>query len=330
MNINNILDNIKHVQHRKNIISLLNTKNIIKYNTLADFILDDNPHKPTEDELDKLWLDYEQLYLHTNHWVDSFWIKYEWLINEDGSPLSLEQKNIIKAYLKENSSHVQDNDFRLADNNTKPVLGDGKIENPGLWKLMHMFFRRLYCLMDRLKGIGTGPCPSIEEQLGIIKINTSDIPLEIESINNILNTTKKSLKIKEDSLLSKILSEITDTIISKNIPNVTRPFGYTDTNKHYHIELVNKNDETNDNLKNQSYNYLIANHKNINLNNMNNWLRFGKNDASFIFNIGNVKHSSSKYPKVLHISIVYNKDGIDNSLYQQLKNIVVDILNKYK
>lgn len=162
------------IKRKENIGQLLSMMAPKKYNSITDFILDDNPHKITEEI--PYGNRYEHLYLHDVSWVDTFTIKYDWLKNDDGTQITNEQKQIITEYLIKcgdtvvnNSFSIQDNrePYILGDRHANPMFGQEHIENPGLWKLMHNFFRRLPCLMDRLKGIGNGSCPPIEEQLKI-------------------------------------------------------------------------------------------------------------------------------------------------------------------
>lgn len=130
------------------------------YKSLADFILDDNPHQLTKEE-STIVADYENWYM-GNNWVDSFWIGYNDLRNDDGSALSPVQKKSVVTYLKKNSQHADDNGFRFANNNYE-VLGGPAGQNP-VWKLMHNYLRSLPCLINRLKKIGSGPCPTNKAQ----------------------------------------------------------------------------------------------------------------------------------------------------------------------
>lgn len=131
------------------------------YKSLADFILDDNPHQLSREE-SAIVADYENWYM-GNNWVDSFWIGYNDLRNDDGSALSQAQKKSVVAYLKKYSQHADDNGFRFANNNYE-VLGGPAGQNP-VWKLMHNYLRSLPCLINRLKKIGSGPCPTNKAQL---------------------------------------------------------------------------------------------------------------------------------------------------------------------
>ncbi len=134
------------------------------YTSLADFILDDHPRQLTHAESSSITGDFENLYMSPDsNWVDSFWVDYNDLRNDDGSVLSPAQKNAVIVYLKKHSQHATDNGFRFANNNYE-VLGGPAGQNP-VWKLMHNYLRRLLCLVNRLKGIGSGPCPSNKNQL---------------------------------------------------------------------------------------------------------------------------------------------------------------------
>ncbi len=136
-----------------------------KYKKLSEFILDNHPHQLSEKE-EGIVADYENLYL-DKQWVDTFWINYDDLRNDDGSKLSKSQRTAIIKYLKKNSEHATDKVFRFANNNYE-VLGFAKGKNP-VWKLMHNYLRRLVCLIDRLKKIGSGPCPANKQQLALSK-----------------------------------------------------------------------------------------------------------------------------------------------------------------
>lgn len=133
-----------------------------EYKSLAQFILDDNPRQPSQIEAG-IVQDYENIYLDTQNWVDTFWIEYDDLRNVDGSKLTPAQKNAVIAYFKRYSKHATDTGFRFANNNVE-VLGGPAGQNP-VWKLMHTYLRRLTCLVDRLKNLGSGPCPSNKAQL---------------------------------------------------------------------------------------------------------------------------------------------------------------------
>ena len=134
-----------------------------RYAKLADFILDDHPRQLTKEESMELTADYENIYMDREHWVDTFWIPYDDLRNEDGSPLSLGQRKVVVEYLKKNSQHADDNAFRFANNNYE-VLGGPAGQNP-VWKLMHTYLRRLGCLVLRLHAIRNYPCPANKAQL---------------------------------------------------------------------------------------------------------------------------------------------------------------------
>jgi len=139
-----------------------------KYKSLADFILDDNPHQPSGDE-ESIAAEFENIYVDKN-WVSGFTIPYDYLKNDDGSPLSDAQKKEIIAYLKSTDNHKikghhSDTSFRFANNNWEVLINEpGALKNP-MWKYVHTFLRSLPCLMDRIQNKGSGPCPSTEEQL---------------------------------------------------------------------------------------------------------------------------------------------------------------------
>jgi hypothetical protein len=112
------------------------TKSIKKYDNLSQFIIDQNPHKPTEAEASNILIDTERKH-------DVLWIKYDDLRNEDGSVLTSEQKEKVKAYLiKNNSPHANDNEFRLANSNIY-VLADNPLtkDKNRVWKYVWRYLK---------------------------------------------------------------------------------------------------------------------------------------------------------------------------------------------
>ena len=327
-----IINNIDMFYKRKEIIKNLFIKPTTTYiyNDLKEFIFDDNPHKPVNTELKKLTMEYEHIYK-KNDWIDTFWIKYNWLQNHDGSLLTDAQKQGIIKYCKANQPmHADDDVFRFTDDAIY-ILGDGVKSNPGLWLLMHHFLRRLNCLIDRLKGQGKGPCPSIEEQLGIINPNIPVAlvqpikPIKICEITLILlilsaqglALIKKSVPIEPNRELDKILKKITKEIIDK-FPEFTSPFEIKVNKIKYthHVELV---DDEND-VNNKNKNYIAISSKEINLCDMNNWYKEGN---AVVLYIG--QYPGHKTP--LHITVVYNSKGFTDETLGKIKQLIMNIVS---
>lgn len=128
-----------------------NEARVKEYTTLAQFVLDDNPHQPTEKESSAITPTVENLV--DQGFVDSFWISYDQLKNPEGSSLSQDQKNEIITYLKANEQHVDNERFRLANNNFF-VLAQGN-KDPRLknkvWRFVHHYLRSLPRLVEQFK-----------------------------------------------------------------------------------------------------------------------------------------------------------------------------------
>src|SRR5437899_7868299 len=112
---------------------------------------------------------------------------------------------------------------------------------------MHKFFRSLPCLMDRLKGIGDGPCDSIEKQV-VSNSGSKSCPVSLDLVlldaRGVKKSLKKSIGIVEESTLGKILNKITNAIINK-FPDFSKPYvvKHNDIAYSYHVELI---DDEND------------------------------------------------------------------------------------
>ncbi len=124
---------------------------VTNYTHLAQFVLDNNPHEPSEKESLAITPMYEDLV--DRGIIDNFLIRYEDLRHQDGSTLTEKEKKEIIDYLEANDHHADDMTLRLANNNIH-VLAQGT-HNPQLknkvWSYVHRYMRSLPKLVEELK-----------------------------------------------------------------------------------------------------------------------------------------------------------------------------------
>lgn len=176
------------------------------YTSLAEFILDPNPHQPSEEETKTIIKDYEQDYFLNKKWVDSLWVKLADLKNDDGSELTPQQKEGAIDFLKKVKSN-----YRVTQNEPEFGLHDN-LEywyKPGfpIWKYIHNYLSRLVCLVDRLKGMGSGSCPSNEDQLrGIKNVGGASAPTtqDFTLLINALGQLQQSLRNLQAALTTNV------------------------------------------------------------------------------------------------------------------------------
>jgi hypothetical protein len=138
----NVRDQLVDASRKKELLPL--SKEYGTYRTLYEFIIDKNTHQPTVEESLKITPNFER-YVDLGL-SDSFWIDYNDLKNEDGTPLTLQQKNEIKRYLENAEHHSDEKGFRLANNNYYVLATNPKspYSNP-VWKYVHRY------LIDKIK-----------------------------------------------------------------------------------------------------------------------------------------------------------------------------------
>ena len=117
-----------------------------KYQHLSQFILDDNPHKPSLEEAKNMIFDFEE---YTDKGlVASFFIPYDALKNPNGFPISNEKKEELIAYMMRiQPTHANKQTFRFANSNIEVLVDpEGK-----LWRYLHAYLRNVPGLMDALR-----------------------------------------------------------------------------------------------------------------------------------------------------------------------------------
>lgn len=127
------------------------------YKSLLAFIADKNPHQPTVEEALIIASEYENVYLAkrftedipvqdkpiegVNIPHDPLSISYAALKNEDGSPLTSQQKNVIKKYLHDEDPNSTS--FRFSDSNLEvlTILPGTQEQNNPVWRYVHRYLR---------------------------------------------------------------------------------------------------------------------------------------------------------------------------------------------